>query len=114
MRSRITDYIPLCICSTLFPARLGQRHQKEWDRLEKQVTERWADNRVEDPHAPFRRKERATLRFRRMHSLQKFTQIHASFHNLLNKMTWGRVCEVFGTRIKLWPYTYSFRRKKST
>ena len=33
---------------------------------------------------PFRRRERAMLRFRRMHSLQKFASIHASFHNLFN------------------------------
>ena len=38
----------------------------------KQVTKRWANNRVENSHLPFRRRERAMLRFRRMHSLQKF------------------------------------------
>ena len=36
---------------------------------EKQVTKRWANNRVEKSHLPFRRRERAMLRFRRMHSL---------------------------------------------
>ena len=51
---------------------------------EKQVTKRWANNRVENSHLPFRRRERAMLRFRRMHSLQKFASIHASFHNLFN------------------------------
>ena len=51
---------------------------------EKQVTKRWTNNRVENSHLPFRRRERAMLRFRRMHSLQKFTSIHASFHNLFN------------------------------
>jgi putative transposase len=50
----------------------------------KQVTTRWANNRVENSHLPFRRRERAMLRFRRMHSLQKFASIHASFHNLFN------------------------------
>ena len=50
----------------------------------KQVTKRWANNRVENSHLPFRRRERAMLRFRRMHSLQKFASIHASFHNLFN------------------------------
>jgi len=50
----------------------------------KQVTNRWANNRVENSHLPFRRRERAMLRFRRMHSLQKFASIHASFHNLFN------------------------------
>ncbi|MDC0584012.1 IS6 family transposase, partial [Paracoccaceae bacterium] len=32
----------------------------------------------------FRRRERAMLRFRRIHSLQKFASIHASFHNHFN------------------------------
>ena len=57
---------------------------KELGCLEKQVTERWANNRVENSHLPFRRRERAMLRFRRIHSLQKFASIHASFHNLFN------------------------------
>ena len=57
---------------------------KELGCSEKQVTERWANNRVENSHLPFRRRERAMLRFRRMHSLQKFASIHASFHNLFN------------------------------
>ena len=57
---------------------------KELDRADKQVTKRWANNRAENSHLPFRRRERAMLRFRRMHSLQKFASIHASFHNLFN------------------------------
>ena len=57
---------------------------KELGCSAKQVTERWANNRVENSHLPFRRRERAMLRFRRMHSLQKFGSIHASFHNLFN------------------------------
>ena len=57
---------------------------KELGCSEKQVTERWANNRVENSHLPFRRRERAMLRFRRIHSLQKFASIHASFYNLFN------------------------------
>ena len=57
---------------------------KEVGCLEKRVTRRWANNRVENSHLPFRRRERAMLRFRRMHSLQKFVSIHASFNNLFN------------------------------
>ncbi len=57
---------------------------KELGCSEKQVTERWANNRVENSHLPFRRRERAMLRFRRMHSLQKFASIHALLHNLFN------------------------------
>ena len=57
---------------------------KELGCSEKQVTERWANDRVESSHLPFRRRERAMLRFRRIHSLQKFASIHASFYNLFN------------------------------
>ena len=57
---------------------------RELDCSKKQVTKRWANNRVENSHLPFRRRERAMLRFRRMRSLQKFASIHASFHNLFN------------------------------
>ena len=57
---------------------------KELGCSDKQVTMRWANNRVENLHLPFRRRERAILRFRRMQSLQKFASIHASFHNHFN------------------------------
>ena len=42
---------------------------------------RWLNNRAENSHLPFRRRERAMLRFRQMHSLQKFASVHASVHN---------------------------------
>ena len=42
---------------------------------------RWLNNRAENSHLPFRRRERAMLRFRRMKSLQKFASVHASLHN---------------------------------
>lgn len=42
---------------------------------------RWINNRAENSHLPFRRRERAMLRFRRMRSLQKFASVHASVHN---------------------------------
>ena len=45
---------------------------------------RWLNNRVENSHLPFRRRERAMLRFRRMKSLQKFASVHASLHNHFN------------------------------
>ena len=45
---------------------------KELGCADKQVTGRWANNRIENSHLPFRRRERAMLRFRRMHSRQKF------------------------------------------
>ena len=47
-------------------------------------TGRWLNNRAENSHQPFRRRERAMLRFRRMRSLQKFVAVHSSVHNLFN------------------------------
>ncbi len=47
-------------------------------------TGQWLNNRVENSHQPFRRRERAMLRFRRMRSLQKFAAVHSSIHNLFN------------------------------
>ncbi len=44
---------------------------------------RWANNRVERSHLPFRR-ERAMLRFWQMKSLQKFTSFHANVHRHFN------------------------------
>lgn len=45
----------------------------------------WLNNRAENSHLPFRRRERAMQRFRRMKSLQKFASVHASFHNHFNQ-----------------------------
>ncbi|WP_394693547.1 IS6 family transposase [Hyphobacterium sp.] len=45
---------------------------------------RWLNNRAENSHLPFRRRERAMLRFRRMRSLQKFAAVHSSVHNHFN------------------------------
>ncbi len=48
---------------------------------DKQEVGHWANNRVENSHLPFRRRERAMQRFRRMSSLQKFASVHANVHN---------------------------------
>jgi putative transposase len=50
----------------------------------KQEVGRWANNRVENSHLPFRRRERAMLRFRQMKSLQKYASVHANVHNHFN------------------------------
>jgi len=50
-----------------------------------QSTGRWLNNRIENSHLPFRRRERAMLRFRRMRSLQKFAAVHSSVYNLFNQ-----------------------------
>jgi putative transposase len=50
----------------------------------KQETGRWLNNRCENSHQPFRRRERAMLGFRSMQSLQKFASVHSSVHNHFN------------------------------
>lgn len=52
---------------------------------DKQEVARWANNRVENSHLPFRRRERAILRFRQMKALQKFASVHANVHNHFNQ-----------------------------
>ena len=50
-------------------------HQEVGDRL---------NNRAENSHQPFRRRERAMQRFRSMKTLQKFSSVHAEVHNHFN------------------------------
>ena len=56
----------------------------ELGNTEKREVGRWANNRVENSHLPFRRRERAMLRFRQMKSLQKFASVHANVHYQFN------------------------------
>ena len=58
---------------------------RELGICDKQVTGRWTNNRAQNSHQPFRRRERAMLRFRRMRPLQKFASVHASVLNHFNK-----------------------------
>lgn len=58
---------------------------KEIGAADRQETGRWLNNRAENSHLPFRRRERAMLRFRRMRSLQKFDAVHASVSNHFNQ-----------------------------
>jgi putative transposase len=57
---------------------------RELGNTEKQEVGRYANNRAENSHLPFRRRERAMLRFRQMRSLQKFVAVHANVHNHFN------------------------------
>ncbi len=56
----------------------------ELGNSDKREVGRWANNRVENSHLPFRRRERAMLRFRRMKTLQKFASVHANVNNHFN------------------------------
>jgi putative transposase len=54
---------------------------KEIGGTERQEVGRWINNRAENSHQPFRRRERAMLRFRRMKTLQTFASVHGTVHN---------------------------------
>ena len=49
-----------------------------------QTCGRWLNNRAENSHQPFRRRERAMAKFRDAGTLQKFASVHASIHNHFN------------------------------
>ena len=53
--------------------------------IERQEMGRWKNNRAENSHRPFRRRERAMNRFRRMKTLQKFASVHAQVHHHFNQ-----------------------------
>ncbi len=53
--------------------------------VERQACGRWLNNRAENSHQPFRRREGAMARFRDIKTLQKFASIHASIHNHFNQ-----------------------------
>ena len=52
---------------------------------DRQERGRWLNNREENSHQPFRRRERAMIRFCRMKTLQKFAAVHGTMHNHLNQ-----------------------------
>ena len=49
-----------------------------------QTCGRWLNNRAENSHQPFRRREGAMAKFRNVKALQKFASAHASIHNHFN------------------------------
>ena len=49
--------------------------------IRRQECGRWLNNRAENSHQPFRRREGAMARFRDIKTLQKFASTHASIHN---------------------------------
>lgn len=53
--------------------------------VDRQETGCCLNNRAENSHWSFRRRERAMTKFGRAKSFQKFVSIHASVHNHFNK-----------------------------
>ena len=52
---------------------------------DRQEVGRRLNNRAENSHHPFRRRERAMQRFRGTKTLQKFSSVHAQVHNNFNQ-----------------------------
>ena len=52
---------------------------------DRQLCGQWLNNRAENSHQPFRRRESAMARFRDIKTLQKFAAAHASIHNHFNQ-----------------------------
>jgi putative transposase len=57
---------------------------RDLGNLDRRIMGQWKNNRVENSHLPFRRREHAMLRFRQTKTLQKFVSIHAAFYNHFN------------------------------
>ncbi len=57
---------------------------KDISNEDKRETGRYQNNRIESSHLPFRRRERAMLRFRRRPHLQKVASTHTSIYNYFN------------------------------
>ena len=58
---------------------------KEIGNADRHEVGRRLNNRAENSHQPFRRRERAMQRFRSTKTLQKFSSVHAEVHNLFNQ-----------------------------
>jgi putative transposase len=58
---------------------------REIGNADRQVVGRRLNNRAENSHQPFRRRERAMQRFRSANTLQKFSSVHAQVHNHFNR-----------------------------
>jgi putative transposase len=58
---------------------------KEIGSADRHEVGRRLNNRAENSHQPFRRRERAMQRFRSMKTLQKFSSVHAQVHNHFNQ-----------------------------
>src|ERR1700760_3339859 len=58
---------------------------KEIGNADRHEVGRRLNNRAENSHQPFRRRERAMQRFRSSKTLQRFISVHAQVHNQFNQ-----------------------------
>jgi putative transposase len=72
------------------------------------------NNRAENSHQPFRRRERAMQLFRSMKTLQKFSSVHAQVHNHFNQERHLVTRQVYKQRrLAAWPSGAPLRRRSS-
>ena len=57
------------------------------------------NNRAENSHQPFRRRERAMQRFRSAKTLQKFSSVHAQVHNHFKQERHLAIREIYKQRL---------------
>ena len=58
---------------------------KEIGNADRQEVGRGLNNRAENSHQPFRRRERARQRFRSMKDVAEISSVHAQVHNHFNQ-----------------------------
>ena len=61
-----------------------KRIRAEIGNLTRREVGQWENNRAENSHQPFRRREAAVLKFRSTKTLQKFVAVHGQIHNHFN------------------------------
>ena len=67
------------------PPRSYRAAMREIGNEARHETGRWLNNRAENSHQPFKRRERAMAKFRSHATLQKFAAVHASVYNHFNQ-----------------------------
>jgi putative transposase len=86
---------------------------KEIGNADRQEAGRRPNNRAENSHQPFRRREQAMQRFRSTRTLQKFSSVHAQVHNLFNQER-HLVTRQISTDARLhWPSGAPLQRRSS-
>ena len=84
LRKTLKRFVPPHVIVTDLPQSYGAAMKVIGNEDKKEIG-RWLNNRAENSQLPFRRRERAMLRFRQMRCLQKFVSVHASVHNHFNQ-----------------------------
>ena len=87
---------------------------KEVGNADRQEVGGRLNNRAENSHQPFRRRERAMQRFRSIKTLQKFSSVHAEVHNHFNQERHLVTRQVYSRDgLPHWPSGAPLRRRSS-